>query len=122
MGPPRTRPRLQAVRIYVLTEQGYLDHSCIFQRPGLFDYVLSRPRYFGPSGRWHNAVSAAVVTPAHDRQVRGDCAGWWWRCIKVQLPLELERLEPALLDCRDYLGNRPRPEHYIHSEFLAEPL
>src|SRR5215471_7440363 len=121
-GPLRAGPALQAVRIYVLTQQRYFDYSCIFQRPSLFDYVLSRPRYFGPSRRRHNAVSAAVVTSAHDRQVRSDCACGRRRRVKLQLALELERLKPALLDCRDYLGNRSRSQHYIHSEFLAEPL
>src|SRR6516225_4133496 len=57
-GPLRAGPGLQAVRIYVLTQQGYFDYACIFQRPRLFDYVLSRPRYFGSSGRRHNAVCA----------------------------------------------------------------
>ena len=67
------------------------------------------------------AISAAVITPAHDRQVRRDRARGRRRRIELKLLLEFEGLIFAASDRGHDLGDRAGAEHYIDAEFLAHP-
>jgi hypothetical protein len=63
-----------------------------------------------------------VIAPAHDREVRRDCARGRGRRIKLKLPPEVERLKLAASYSGHDLGDRTGAEHYVDAEFPAHPL